>query len=121
MQCFVAIRDAQGRIATVRVQGIDGWCVPGEGMNLNESPDQAAIRVARSWFVSPLGLQLERVLSFPATGPGDDRWYLLFVYGADAPADLKGTPDTLEIQFREAKDTPSQWAMSHQDVWNELW
>lgn len=121
MQCFVAIRDAQGRIASVRVQGIDGWCVPGESMLLNESPDQAAVRVARTWFVSPLGLQLDRIVSFPATGPADDRWYLLFVYHADAPAELKGTPDTLEIQFHDAKSAPGPWAMSHQEVWNELW
>ncbi|HVM45373.1 MAG TPA: hypothetical protein VM582_05505 [Candidatus Thermoplasmatota archaeon] len=121
LQCFLAVRDAQGRIATVRVQGIDGWCIPGESMLVNESPDQAAVRVARMWFTSPLGLQLDRVLSFPATGPGDDRWYLLFVYHADAPGELKATPDTLEIAFRAKDDAPPQWAMSHKDVWDQLW
>ena len=137
MQCFVTIRDGQGRVATVRVQGIDGWCLPGESMFVNESPDQAAVRVARMWFVSPLGLQLDRILSFPATGPEDDRWYLLFIYhavvaprhdlssaaasDADAPADLKGTPDTLELVFRGKDDAPPQWAMSHKDVWDSLW
>ena len=119
LQCFVAIRDAEGRVATVRVQGIDGWCLPGESMLVNESPDEAAVRVARTWFQTPLGLQLDRVLSFPATGPGDDRWYLLFVYHADAPAGLQGTPDTLELKFRAKADAP-QWAMSHGDVWPQL-
>lgn len=121
LQCFVVVRDAQSRVATVRVQGIDGWCLPGESMFVNESPDQAAVRVARMWFATPLGLQLDRVLSYPATGPEDDRWYLLFVYHADASADLKGTPDTLELRFRAKDDPPAQWAMSHRDVWDQLW
>ena len=121
LQCFLIVRDAQDRVATLRVQGIDGWCLPGESMVLNESPDQAAVRVARTWFESPLGMQLERVLSFPATGPGDDRWYLLFVYHADAPAGgLKGTSDTEEIVFRSLGDPAPQFAMSHLDVWNAL-
>lgn len=121
MQCFVTVRDAQGRVATLKVDGIDGWCIPGESMLLNESPDQAAVRVARTWFTTPLGLQLERILSFPAMGAGDDRWYLLFVYHADAPADLKGTPDTKEIRFSDRSDPPAPFAMSHKDVWDEIW
>lgn len=119
MQCFVIVRDGEGRVATLRVQGIDGWCLPGESMLVNESPDQAAVRTARTWFVSPLGLQLDRILSFPATGPEDDRWYLIFVYHADAPADLQGTSDTLEMAFRGKDDAP-QFAMSHRDVWQQL-
>lgn len=121
MQCFVVVRDEKQRVATVRIEGIDGWCLQGESMLLNESPDQAAVRTARSWFESPLGLQLDRVLSFPATGPEDDRWYLLFIYHADAPKDLKGTPDTKELVFRGKDDAPPQWAMSHKDVWEQLW
>jgi hypothetical protein len=121
MQCFVTVRDAEGRVATLRVQGIDGWCIPGESMLLNESPDQAAVRTARTWFVSPLGLQLDRIMSFPATGPGDDRWYLLFVYNADAPTDLQATSDTQELKFRGKDDAPDVWAMSHRDVWDQLW
>lgn len=120
LQCFVVVRDAQDRVATLRVEGIEGWCLPGETMLVNESPDQAAIRTARMWFDTPLGLVLERVLSFPATGPEDDRWYLLFVYHADAPADLKGTSDTLEIRFRALDDPPQPFAMSHGDVWSAL-
>lgn len=120
LQCFLIVRDAQERVATLRVQGIDGWCLPGESMFVNESPDQAAVRVARTWFESPLGMQLDRVLSFPATGPEDDRWYLLFVYHADAPAGLKGTPDTEEIVFRSLKDAAPRFAMSHIDVWRAL-
>lgn len=120
LQCFLVVRDAQDRVATLRVQGIDGWCLPGESMVLNESPDEAAVRVARMWFETPLGLQLDRVLSFPATGPGDDRWYLLFVYHADAPAGLRGTSDTEEIVFRSLRDPAPPFAMSHVDVWNAL-
>lgn len=121
LQCFLAVRDEQGRVATMRVQGIDGWCLPGETMLVNESPDQAAVRVARMWFQTPLGLQLDRILSFPATGPGDDRWYLIFIYHADAPAGLQGTSDTEEIVFRDQGKAPEQWAMSHHEIWPELW
>lgn len=120
MQCFVTVRDDKQRIAAVRVQGIDGWCVPGESMLVNESPDQAAVRVARMWFKTPLGLQLDRVLSFPATGPEDDRWYLIFVYHADAPKDLQGTEDTQELMFFPHGSPPQPFAMSHGDVWAEL-
>jgi hypothetical protein len=121
LQCFVVVRDAQQRVATLRVQGIEGWCLPGESMLVNESPDQAAVRVARSWFETPLGMSLDRVLSFPATGPEDDRWYLLFVYSAEAPAGLKGTPDTLALEFHGKGDPPQPFAMAHLDVWNAIW
>jgi hypothetical protein len=121
LQCFVAVRDAQGKVATLKVQGIDGWCLPGESMFVNESPDQAAVRVARMWFESPLGLQLERVLSYPATGPEDDRWYLIFIYHADAPAGLRATSDTLALEFHGKDDAPRPFAMSHEDVWDQLW
>ncbi|HEX2022109.1 MAG TPA: NUDIX domain-containing protein [Candidatus Thermoplasmatota archaeon] len=120
LQCFVTIRDAQDRVGLVRVEGIEGWCIPGETMLVNESPDQAAVRVARTWFRTPLGLQLERILSFPATGGDDDRWYLLFVYHADAPAALEGTPDTQEVRFFGLDETPSPFAMAHADVWGAL-
>jgi ADP-ribose pyrophosphatase YjhB (NUDIX family) len=120
MQCFVTIKDDKGRVALVRVQGIDGWCVPGESMFVNESPDQAAVRVARTWFKTPLGLQLDRILSFPATGGEDDRWYLIFVYHADAPANLQGTDDTEELMFHPLHEPPAKWAMAHGDVWAAL-
>lgn len=121
LQCFLVVRDGQDRIATLKVQGIDGWCIPGESMLMNESPDQAAVRVARTWFDSPVGMQLDRILSFPATGGDDDRWYLIFVYHADAPAGgLKGTSDTEAIEFRSLGDAAPTLAMSHGDVWNAL-
>lgn len=121
LQCFLAVRDEAGRVATLRVQGIDGWCLPGETLLLNESPDQAAVRTARTWFQTPLGLQLDRILSFPATGGEDNKWYVIFVYHADAPADLKGTPDTEKIHFAGPQDEPLQFAMAHGDVWGALW
>lgn len=121
LQCFLVVRDAEDRIATLRVQGINGWCIPGETMLMNESPDQAAKRVARTWFESPIGMQLERILSYPATGGEDDRWYLLFVYHGDIPeGGLKGTPDTEAIEFRSLAGPAPQFAMSHRDVWDAL-
>jgi len=120
MQCFVIVRDGQQRVAALRVEGIEGWCLPGESMRVNESPDEAAVRTAKSWFASPLGLQLDRVLSFPAAGGDDNRWYVLFVYAADAPADLKGTPDTVELAFFDKSAPPAPFGMAHQDVWDAL-
>lgn len=120
LQCFLTVRDDNGSVALVRVQGIDGWCIPGESLVLNESPDEAAARVARTWFVTPLKPRLDRILSYPATGPDDDRWYLLFVYRADAPRDLQGTPDTEQILYQPLHVPPGQWAMSHGDVWAGL-
>lgn len=120
LQCFLLVRDAQERVCLARIEGYDGWCIPGESMKVNESPDQAAVRVARSWFQTPLGVWLERVLSFPATGPEDNRWYLVFVYAADAPADLKGTADTQEMAFFPPGQAPGPFAMSHADVWDAL-
>lgn len=120
LQCFLVVRDDKERIACVRVQGIDGWCLPAESMYVNESPDQAAVRVARMWFKSPVGMQLERVLSFPATGADDDRWYMIFVYHADAPAQLIGTDDTEEIMFFPPGAPPERFAMAHGDVWAAL-
>lgn len=120
LQCFVTIRDAQKRVLAVRVQGIEGWCLPGESMLVNESPDDAARRVVSTWFETPMQLWLDRVLSFPATGAGDDRWYLLFVYGADVPPGPKGTPDTLETKFFPVGEPPEPLAMAHADVWAKL-
>lgn len=120
LQCFVIVRDAQDRIGAMRIQGYDGWCLPGESMLVNESPDDAARRVAKMWFETPIGMQLDRILSFPATGPEDDRWYLIFVYHADAPQGLKGTSDTLELKFFPHGAPPPQFAMAHSDVWAQL-
>lgn len=120
LQCFVTIRDAEQRVLAARIQGYDGWCIPGETLLLNESPDNAARRVVATWFETPMQLWLDRVMSFPATGPEDDRWYLIFIYNAEAPAGLKGTPDTLELKFFPVNAPPPQFAMSHADVWAQL-
>lgn len=120
LQCFLLARDAQERVCLARIEGFEGWCVPGEAMRVNESPDQAAVRVARGWFETPMQVWLERVLSFPATGPEDNRWYVVFVYAADAPKDLKGTADTLEMGFFPLGQPPGPFAMAHGDVWAAL-
>lgn len=121
MQCFLIIRDEQDRIALAKLQDYDGWTMPAETMKFNESPDEAVARVARSWFeIPPSEVWLERVLSFPATGPEDNRWYVIFVYGAKAPADLKATPDTEKIVFAAPTSPPGPFAMSHADVWRAL-
>jgi len=121
MQCFLLIRDEKERVALAKLADYDGWTFPAETMKFNESPDEAVARVAKAWFdVPPTEVWLERVLSFPATSHEDNRWYLIFVYGAKAPADLKPTPDTEKLQYH-ALDAPApKLAMSHADVWHAL-
>jgi ADP-ribose pyrophosphatase YjhB (NUDIX family) len=121
MQCFLVIRDGEERVAMAKLQDTPGWAFPAETMRFNEAPDEAVARVARSWFeVPPSEVWLERVLSFPATGPEDSRWYVIFVYGAKAPADLKATPDTEKVQFFDPATPPDAFAFSHVDVWRAL-
>jgi ADP-ribose pyrophosphatase YjhB (NUDIX family) len=121
LQCFMLIRDEQDRVAMAKLQDVDGWAFPAETMRFNESPDQAIARVARSWFeVPPSEVWLERVLSFPALGPEDNRWYVIFVYGAKAPADLKPTPDTEKLAYHAMDKPPAAFAFSHVDVWRAL-
>ena len=120
LQCFLTVKDAQGRVLLMRIQGVDGWCLPAETMRVNEAPEQAAVRVARSWLSTPVGMWLDRVLSFPATGPEDNRWYVIFVFAADAPSDLKATPDTEEMGFFALDAPPAPFAMAHRDVWTAL-
>lgn len=120
LQVFVLAKDEQDRVALQRIQGYDGWCLSGESLLLNESPNEAAKRVVRSWYASPLEPKLSRVLSFPAMGGDDDRWYLVLLYEARAPADLKTTPDCLELKFHALSTPPGAWAMSHGDVWRAI-
>lgn len=120
LQCFVTVRDAQRRIALVRLQDVEGWCIPGETMLFNETPDDAARRVARSWFTVPVGMALDRILSFPATSAEDNAWYLVFVYDAEVRGELKGTPDTLEIRWVDAGEAPGPFAFAQGEVWQAL-
>lgn len=120
LQCFVLARDGEGRVAVQRIQGVDGWCLSGETLLINESPDAAAQRVVRGWYASPLETRLSRILNFPAMGGGDDRWYMVFVYEAAAPKDLKRTPDCEALEFRALSDPPGEWGLAHEDVWRAL-
>lgn len=120
LQAFLKVVDDAGRLACLRLDGYDGWTLPGETLRLNEAPHEAAARVASSWFATPLAPKLVDVFSYPATGPDDPRWYLLFIYEAKAPAGLKATPDTLEVRFAKPGEAPGPWAMSHADVWAKI-
>ncbi|MEA3200291.1 MAG: hypothetical protein QOE90_1719 [Thermoplasmata archaeon] len=122
LQCFLTIRDEQDRVLLAKLAENEGWAFPAETMRYNEAPDEAVARVARSWFQKgPEEVWLERVLSFPATGPEDNRWYMIFVYGAKPPADLTPTPDTEKVAYFPLKDVPKEGlAYSHRDVWQAL-
>ncbi len=121
LQCAVIVRDAERKIAAVKLADFpDGWRLPIENMFLNEDPADAAKRVAKLWFDSPLDTRLATVFSYPPTGGEDDKWYLLFVYEADAPADLKVTSDTEELTFVPAGKAPGPWGAAHHEVFDRL-
>lgn len=122
LQCFLLLRDEQERVLLAKLKDVEGWAFPAETMKFNESPDDAVARVARSWFeVGPSEVWLERVLSFPATGADDNRWYVLFVYGARSGAELKPTPDTEAVKHFALDKAPAEGlAFAHADVWRAL-
>ncbi|HVL47252.1 MAG TPA: hypothetical protein VM889_01705 [Candidatus Thermoplasmatota archaeon] len=122
LQAFLAVRDGERRVATMRLEASpDAWSLPGENIRLNEAPLDAAKRVAKSWFETPLGEpKLVDVQSYPATGPEDDRWYLILVYEVNAPKDLKGTPDTLELVFTPVGKAPGEFYGDHASVFARL-
>lgn len=119
LQAFVVVRDEDRRILCLKEKDVEGWMLPGELLAVNEAPDDAARRVVASWFKTPLEMWLSEVLSFPATGPEDDKWYLVFVYEADAPADLKFAEGTEEGKFFPPGPGPT-FAMAHGDIWERL-
>jgi ADP-ribose pyrophosphatase YjhB (NUDIX family) len=122
IQIFLSVRDAEGRVACVRLQdNPDAWMLPGENLRLNEDPNDGALRVCRTWFETPLSPKLADVQSYPATGGEDDRWYVLLVYEATAPAGgLKATPDTLEVTFAPVGKAPGPFALDHGSVFARL-
>ncbi|HWG90002.1 MAG TPA: NUDIX domain-containing protein [Candidatus Thermoplasmatota archaeon] len=125
LQAFVVVRAADGRVAAVRTQdNPDVWFLPGETLLLNEDPAEAAKRVLRSWFTTPLDApELVDVFSYPATGGEDNRWYLLFMYQLQLSpgALLEATPDTLELQFiTPGENAPGPWGADHKSVWEMI-
>jgi ADP-ribose pyrophosphatase YjhB (NUDIX family) len=120
LQCFLVVRDAERRIACVRLKGNpQQWMLPGESMRPNEAPDDAARRVAEMWFGTPLPAQLADIQSYP--DDGDQRWYLLFVYEAKAPpAGLPKLDDTEQVAFVPAGKAPGEFAMDHGAVFGRL-
>lgn len=119
LQAFVIVRNKDRRVACLRIEGYDGWMLPGETVLPNESPHDAAARIGKTWFVSPAKTRLVDVQSYPDTDDG--RWYMLFIYEADEPAGgLKGTPDTREIAWAPVGKAPGTFAMDHADVFARL-
>lgn len=123
LQAFLLVRDSERRVAAVRLRDNPGeWRLPGEVLRLNESPLAAGPRVAAEWFKTPLAPTLVDVYNYPATGPGDDKWYVLFVFEARlGPGEsLVATDDTEEVRFVAPGTSPGPWALSHADVWERL-
>lgn len=120
LQCFLAVRDADRRVACVRLKATpDVWHLPGESLLPNESPDEAARRVAQGWFGVPLPARIAAFQNYP--DHGDGKWYLLFVYEAQAPkAGLAALDDTAEVAFAPVGKPPGPFAMDHGDVFERL-
>ncbi|MHB8586066.1 MAG: NUDIX hydrolase [Thermoplasmatota archaeon] len=117
MQTFVIVRDAARKVALLRLEDQpELWRLPGESMLLNESPAEAAARVASLWFSTPLAPHLVDVQSYPSGGGEHDHWYLLFIYEARAPQNLRGTPDTKEISFVAPGKAPGPMFGDHESV-----
>ncbi|MHB8605083.1 MAG: NUDIX domain-containing protein [Thermoplasmatota archaeon] len=122
LQTFLLIRDEKRNVLGAQLDANGGkWSLPGETMLLNESPQEAAQRIAKTWFESPIpGAKLVDVFSYPATGADDDRWYLIFIFETHVAAMPKATPDTLALKFFAPGDAHGPWAMSHHEVWERV-
>ncbi|HVL87761.1 MAG TPA: NUDIX domain-containing protein [Candidatus Thermoplasmatota archaeon] len=119
LQCFVIVRNKDRRLACLRLEGYDGWMLPGETVRKNESPAECAKRIVDTWFATPVTPRVVGFQNYP--DDGDKRWYVIIVFEADEPAGgLKGTPDTLEIAWVPAGKPPGAFAMSHADVFSRL-
>ncbi|MCA1813547.1 MAG: NUDIX hydrolase [Halobacteriales archaeon] len=120
LQCFLVVRDADQRIACVRLKSSpDQWSLPAESFKPSEHPDDAARRVGEMWFGSDLKPKLVGFQNYP--DDGDQRWYLLFLYEAHAPkGGFKLPEDTAEIAFAPAGKPPGEFAMDHGSVFASL-
>ncbi len=119
VQCFLTVRNKRREIACVRLKGNPGWSVPGESIQPNEAPNDAARRVSKMWFDVELPTRIADVQSYPDSG--DHKWYVLFIYEADEPQDgLKLLDDTEAITFVHAGREPGPFVMDHKDVFGRL-
>jgi ADP-ribose pyrophosphatase YjhB (NUDIX family) len=120
LQCFLIVRDADRRVACVRLKENGGaWSLPGESLQPNESPPMAAERIAKSWFGLSLPATPTEVVNFP--DDGDGKWYMIFLYEAATPrGGLPKLADTDEIAFTPVGKPPGAFAMSHSDVFARL-
>lgn len=119
LQCFLVVRDADRRIACVRLKEQQGWFLPGESFRPNEAPDDAARRVSTTWFGVDLQPRVAGFQSYP--DHGDGKWYVIVLYEAQVPkGGLKVLEDTAEIAFAPAGKAPGPFAMSHADVFERL-
>lgn len=122
LQCFVIVRDEDDRVALVREKERPNVLnLPGETVIPNSNLDEMAGRVSELWFVDRLDTEVSQVLSWPAEDP-NGKWYIVFLYEADKPADgLKMPDDTEEFVWVSTKgDPPGDLAMNHVDVWEQL-
>jgi ADP-ribose pyrophosphatase YjhB (NUDIX family) len=122
MQAFLILRDERGRIPVQRIEDFpDSWLLPGEMVQEGEDPRDAADRIAGMYFESEVeGIEFADLLNFPPDPPHHEKWYMIFVFEAEAPDDLAFPDDTLEHRFTDPDDPPVPLGFDHATVWEEV-
>lgn len=121
MQVFLAVRDAQRRVALVQLDNHPGqWMMPSENCFDGTDPNALVRDIAPRWFRTPLPEpRLVQAQNYPPED-GDGHWMVVLVYEADAPRDLQGTPDTTALRFFPAGEPPGPMFKDHATVWRKL-
>lgn len=122
LQAFVIPRDPEGRIAVQRIEQFpDAWLLPGEMLQEGEDPADAAERIAGMYFSSPVeGIELADVVSYPPEPPENEKWYLIFLFEGQVPADPDTPEDTLELAFHEPGEPPAPLGFDHATIWEAV-
>jgi hypothetical protein len=121
LQVFVAVRDAQLRIACVQLDSRPGeWMMPSENCFDGTDPTQLVRDVLPRWFDTPLGEpRLVQAQNYPPED-GDEHWMVVLVHEVDAPARLVATPDTTALRFFPPGPLPGPMFKDHAAVWARL-
>lgn len=122
LQCFVIVRDDEGRVACVREkERPQVWNLPGETVPPDTDVRGFSRDVSELWFVEPLETRPLDVLTWTTDEPGVDKWYITFLFEADAPEDGLDKPDdTEEIRFFALDEPPAEFAMDHGSIFEAL-
>lgn len=120
LQVFLTVRDAQRRVACVQLDSKPGeWMLPSENCFEGKDPTGLVQDIVPRWFRTPLRPRLVQAQNYPPED-GDEHWMVVLVYEAEAPPELKGTPDTTALRFAPAGEPPGPMFKDHAAVWRRL-